>query len=83
MSGTLTELQNINNVRSSTWIKKKIEQLIAKYKLDITSYKYRSKNENFHHRLLSHRRLRIVLRKKLQPSFVEEWDAKTSNVWHK
>ena len=48
------------------------EQLIADYNLDITTYKYRSKNENFHHQLLSHNSLRIVLRKKLETSFLEE-----------
>ena len=37
LSGTLTELQNINNSKSSTWIEK-IEQLIAEYNLDITTY---------------------------------------------
>ena len=51
LSGTLTELQKINSGRASSWIKK-IEQLIAEYNLDITTYKYRSKNENFHHQLL-------------------------------
>ena len=79
LSGTLTELQKMNSGRSSSWIKK-IEQLIADYNLDITTYKYRSKNENFHHQLLSHNGLRIVLRKKLQTSFPEEWDVKTSSM---
>ena len=54
---------------------KKIEQLIAEYNLDITTYKYRSKNETFHQLQLSHKRLRIVLRKKLQTSFLEECTA--------
>ena len=79
MSGALTELQKMNNGRGSSWIKK-IEQLIADYNLDITTYKYRSKNENYHHQLLSHNNLRIVLRKKLQTSFLEEWDVKTSGM---
>ena len=38
------------------------------------------KNENFHHQLLSHNSLRIVLRKKLHTSFLEEWDVKTSST---
>ena len=59
---------------------KKIEQLIAEYNLDITTYKYGSKNENVHHQLLSHNSLRIVLRKKLQTSFLEEWETKTSSM---
>ena len=50
LSGTLTELQNNNSGRGSTRIKK-IEQLIAEYNLDITTYKYWSKNENF---IISH-----------------------------
>ena len=79
MSGTLIELQQINNGRGSSWIKK-IEQLIAEYNLDITTYKYGSKNENFHHQLLSHNSLRIVFRKKLQTSFLEEWDVITSST---
>ena len=79
LSGTLTELQNINNGRGSTWIKK-IEKLIEEYNQDIITYKYRSKHENFHHELLSHNRLRIVLRKKLQTSFLDEWDAKTKKI---
>ena len=79
LSGTLTQLQKINNGRASSWIKK-LEQLIAEYNLDITTYKYGSKNENFHHQLLSHNSLRIVLRKKLQTSFLEEWDVKTSST---
>ena len=79
VSETLTELQKINNGRSSSWIKK-IEQLIAEYDLDITSYTYGSKNENFHPQLLSHNSLRIVIRKKLQTSFLEEWDVKTSST---
>ena len=53
LSGTLTELLKINSDRASSWIKK-IEQLIADYNLDITIYKYVSRNENFHHQLLSH-----------------------------
>ena len=71
LSGTLTELQKINSGRGSSWIKK-IEPLIAEYNLDITTYKYGSKNENFHHQLLSHNTLRIVLTKKLQTSFLKE-----------
>ena len=59
---------------------KKIEQLIAEYNLDITTHKYGSKIENFHHQLLSHNSLRIVLRKKFQTSFLEEWDVKTSST---
>ena len=46
LSGTLPELQNINNGRGSTWTKK-IEQLIAEYNLDITTYKYGSKMKIF------------------------------------
>ena len=76
LSGTLTELQKINSDRGSSGIKK-MEQLIAEYNLDITTYKYGSKNENFHHQLLSRNSLRIVLKKKLQTSFLEEWDVKT------
>ena len=72
-------MSTMNNGRGSSWIKK-VEQLIADYNLDITTYKYRSKNENFHHQLLSHNNLRIVLRKKLQTSFLEEWDVKTSSM---
>ena len=53
LSGTLTELLKINNDRASSWIRK-IEQLIADYNLDITTYNYVSRNENFHHQLLSH-----------------------------
>ena len=69
----------MNNGRGSSWIEK-IEQLIADYNLDITTNKYRSKNENVHHQLLFHNSLRIVLRKKLQTSFLEEWDVKTSSM---
>ena len=79
LSGTLTELQKMNNGRRSSW-SKKIEQLIEDYNLDITTYKYRSRNENFHNQLLSHNNLRIVLRKKLQTSFLKEWDVKTSSM---
>ena len=79
MLGTLTEVQKMNNGRCSSWIKK-IEPLIADYNLDITTYKYWSKNENFHHQLLSHNSLRTVLRKNLQTSFLEEWDVKTSSM---
>ena len=80
LSGSLTELQKkISNGRGSSWIKK-IEQLIAEYNLDISTYKYGSKNENFHHQLLSHNSLRVVLRKKLQTSFVEEWDVNTTST---
>ena len=79
MSGTLTELQKINSGRGSSWIKK-IEQLIAEYNLDITTYKYGSKNENCYRQLLAYNSLRIVLRKKLQTSFLEEWDVKTSST---
>ena len=71
--------KKINNGKDSSWIEK-VEQLIADYNLDITTYKYRSKNENFYHQLLSHNNLRIVLRKKLQTSFLEEWDVKTSSM---
>ena len=39
LSGTLTELQNIDNGRGSIWIKS-IEKLIAEYNLDIASCKY-------------------------------------------
>ena len=53
LPGTLTELQKMNNGRGFSWIKK-IEQLIEDYNLDITTYKYASRNENFHHQLLSH-----------------------------
>ena len=52
----------------------------TEYNLDITTYKYESKNENFHHQLLSHNSLRIVLRKKLQTIFLKEWDVKTSST---
>ena len=64
LSGTLTEPQKINNGRASSWIKK-IQQLIADYNLDITTYKYASRNENFHHQLLSHNSLRIVLKEEI------------------
>ena len=43
LSGTLTELQNMNNGRGSAWIKK-MEKLITKNNLDIASYKYSAKN---------------------------------------
>ena len=69
LSGTLTELQNMSNGRGSTWIRKTekfINNLFIIYLL-IDSYKYSAKNENFHE-LLSHSRLRIILRKKLQPA---------------
>ena len=36
-------------------------------------------NENLH-QLLFHNRLRIILREKLQTSFIEEWDTKTANM---
>ena len=68
----------MKNGRSSTWIKK-IEKLITEDNLDIASYKYSVKNENLHE-LLSHNRLRIILREKLQTSFIEEWDTKTANM---
>ena len=78
LSGTLTELQTINSGRGSIWVKK-IEQLIAEYDLDINTYKYRS-NENFHDQLLSHNRLTLALRKKLQISFLKDWDAKSKCI---
>ena len=76
LSGTLTELQNMNNGRGSAWIKK-MEKLITENNLDIASYKYSAKNKNLHE-LLSHNRLRIILREKLHTSFIEEWDTKTA-----
>ena len=79
LSGTLIELQKINNGRGSSCIKK-IEQLIVEYNLAIITYKYGSKNENFHHQLLSYNSRRIVLRKNLPTSFLEEWDVKTSST---
>ena len=78
LSGTLTELQNMNNGRGSAWIKK-MEKLITENNLDIASYEYSAKNENLHE-LLSNNRLRIILREKLQTSFIEEWDTKTANM---
>ena len=78
LSGTLTELQNMNNGRGSAWIKK-METLITENNLDIDSYKYNAKNENLHE-LLSHNRLRIILKEKLQTRFIEEWDTKTANM---
>ena len=60
LSRTLTELQNINNGTDSAWIKK-MEKLITENNLDIASYKYSAKNENLHE-LLSHNRLRRILR---------------------
>ena len=54
---------------------KKIEQLIAKYNLDITTNKYRSKNENFH-LPLSHKKTNNSKEEEMQTSFLEEWDAK-------
>ena len=42
LSKTLTELQNMNNGRGSTWIKK-MENLITENNLDIASYKYSAK----------------------------------------
>ena len=78
LSGKLTELQNVNNGRGSTWIKK-MEKLIAENNLDIASYKYSAKNENLHE-LLFHNRQRIILREKLQTSFIEEWHTNTANM---
>ena len=78
LSGTITELQNMNNGRGSTWIRK-IEKLITDNNLDIASYKYSVKNEKLHE-LFSHNKLRIILREKLQTSFIEEWDTKTANM---
>ena len=69
-SGTLTELQNMNNGRGSAWIKK-IEKSITENNLDIASYKYGAKHENLHE-LLSHNRLKVILREKLQTSCIEE-----------
>ena len=43
LSGTLTELQNINSDKGSAWIKK-IKKLITENNLDIASYKYCAKN---------------------------------------
>ena len=43
LSGTLTELQNINNGRGSIWIKN-IEQLITRYNLELASRKSGTKN---------------------------------------
>ena len=77
-SGTLTKLKNMNNGRGSAWIKK-MEKLITENNLDIASYKYSTKNENLHE-LLSHNKLRIILREKLQASFIEEWDTETANM---
>ena len=77
-SETLTEIQNMNNGRGSAWIKK-IEKLITENNLDIASYKYSAKNENLHE-LFSHNRLKLILREKLQTSFIEEWDTKTANM---
>ena len=37
LSGTLTELQNVNNGRGSAWIKK-IDKLITENNLDTASY---------------------------------------------
>ena len=42
LSETFTELQNTNNGRGSTWIKK-MEKLITENNLDIVSYKYSAK----------------------------------------
>ena len=78
LSGTLTELQNINNGTGSTWIKK-MENIITEYNLDIASYKYSPENENLHE-LLSHNRLKIMLRGKLQTNFIEDRDTKTATM---
>ena len=68
LSGTLTELQNMNNDRGSAWIKK-MEKLITEIdNLDIASYKYSAKNENLRE-LLFHNRLRIILREKIANQF--------------
>ena len=44
LSGTLTELQNMNNGRGSALIKK-MENLITENNLDITAYKYSAKTK--------------------------------------
>ena len=42
LSGTLTELQNMNNGRGSAWIQR-MEKLITENNLGIASYKYSAK----------------------------------------
>ena len=59
---------NVNNGKGSTWTRK-IKKLITESNLDIASNKYSAKNVIFD-QLLSHNRLRIILREKMQTSFI-------------
>ena len=58
----------MNNGRGSAWIKK-MEKLIIENNLDIPSYKYGGKNETLHE-LLSHNRLKIILRDNCKPALL-------------
>ena len=69
----------MNNGRGSTWISK-TEKLITENNLDIASYKYSAKHENKLQELLFHNILKIILREKLQTSFIEERDTKIANM---